>query len=98
MRFAGGIGTGEMRLDLTRVIAISLAVLATGCSSGSSLFGPQTPAPALSPEQEAQEDQQCQSNGYQINTPAYQYCRVEIAKQREIAISGQPVPPMSAHR
>jgi hypothetical protein len=95
-----------MTAGLTRVFAISLTVLMAGCSSGSNLFnsvnifGPQTTAP-LSPEEEAREDQKCQQDGYQLNTPAYQYCRGELAKQRavaEIATTPQPVPPMSAHR
>jgi hypothetical protein len=95
-----------MAVGLTRVLAIGLTVLVAGCSSGSNLFnsvnifGPQATAP-LSPEEEAREDQKCQQDGYQLNTPAYQYCRGELAKQRavaEIATTPQPVPPMSAHR
>jgi hypothetical protein len=94
-----------MKAGLTRVLAIGLTVLVTGCSSGNNLFSrsffePQPSAP-LSPEEEAREDQKCQQDGYQLNTPAYQYCRGELAKQRavaEIATTPQPVPPMSAHR
>ena len=86
-----------MRPALTRLMAISLAVLATGCSSGSGLFSA-PPAPSLSPEEEAQEDQKCQSTGYQINTPAYEYCRGELARERTIASTSQQVPPYSAHR
>jgi hypothetical protein len=86
-----------MQPALTRVIAISLALLAAGCSSGSgssSWFKP-APPPPLSPEVEAQEDQKCQSTGYQINTPAYEYCRGELARQRqtvEIYDGGIPAP------
>jgi hypothetical protein len=96
-----------MALGLTRVLAIGFAVLVAGCSSGESwfnsvnLFGPQTTPPPLSPEQEAAEDQKCQADGYQLNTPAYQYCRGELAKQRavaDMATTRQPVPPMTAHR
>ena len=99
-----------MALGVTRVFAISFAVLTVaGCSSGGgngwfnsvNLFGPQTTPPALSPEEEAAEDQKCQTDGYQLNTPAYQYCRGELAKQRAvaaIATTPQPVPPMTAHR
>jgi hypothetical protein len=86
-----------MQLAVTRMIAIILAALATGCSSGGGLFGPEA-KPALSPAEEAQEDQKCQSSGYQINTPAYEYCRGELARQRTVADRTQPVPPMSAHR
>jgi hypothetical protein len=96
-----------MARGLTRVFAIGFAVLMAGCSSGnnlfsnvgSNLFSPQ-PA-ALSPEEEAAEDQKCQTDGYQLNTPAYQYCRGELAKQRAmaaVATTPQPVPPMTAHR
>jgi hypothetical protein len=97
-----------MALGLTRVLAISFAVLVAGCSSGNNLFNSVnvgnifSPQPAaLTPEKEAAEDQKCQTDGYQANTPAYQYCRGELAKQRavaEIATTPQPVPPMSAHR
>jgi hypothetical protein len=96
-----------MAAGLTRVFAIGLTILVAGCSSGGNLFnsvnifGPQTAAAPLSPEEEAREDQKCQQDGYQLNTPAYQYCRGELAKQRavaEIATTPQPVPPMSAHR
>jgi hypothetical protein len=98
-----------MALGLTRVFAIGFAVLmVAGCSSGGNswfnsvnLFGPQTTAPPLSPEEEAAEDQKCQTDGYQLNTPAYQYCRGELAKQRAmtaVATTPQPVPPMTAHR
>jgi hypothetical protein len=95
-----------MALGLTRVFAIGFAVLMAGCSSGNNLFSnvgnifePQ--AAALSPEEEAREDQKCQTDGYQLNTPAYQYCRGELAKQSAvaaIATTPQGVPPMSAHR
>jgi hypothetical protein len=95
-----------MARGLTRVFAIGFAVLVAGCSSGNNLmsnvgniFSPQ-PA-ALSPEEEAAEDQKCQTDGYQLNTPAYQYCRGELAKQRAmaaVATTPQPVPPMTAHR
>jgi hypothetical protein len=67
-----------------RLIVIGLMVLMTGCSSVSNMFGPQAAA-QLTPEQEAQEDQKCQTDGYQANTPAYTYCRGELAKQRTIA-------------
>jgi hypothetical protein len=97
-----------MALGATRVLAIGFAALAVaGCSSGNgwfnsvNLLGPQTTAPPLSPEEEAAEDQKCQTDGYQLNTPAYQYCRGELAKQRAvaaIATTPQPVPPMTAHR
>jgi hypothetical protein len=99
-----------MARGVTRVFAIGFAVLmVAGCSSGGgnswfnsvNLFGPQTTPPALSPEEEAAEDQKCQTDGYQLNTPAYQYCRGELAKQRAvaaIATTPQPVPPMTAHR
>jgi hypothetical protein len=89
-----------MQPVLTRVIAISLALLAAGCSSGSgssglsSWFKP-APPPPLSPEAEAAEDQKCQSTGYQINTPAYEYCRGELARQRqtvEVYDGGIPAP------
>jgi hypothetical protein len=95
-----------MALGLTRVLVIGFAVLVAGCSSGSNLFSnvgnifePQ--AAPLSPEEEAREDQKCQTDGYQLNTPAYQYCRGELAKQRAVAAvatTPQGVPPMSAHR
>jgi len=88
------------------VFAIGFAVLVAGCSSGNNLFSnvggifaPQ--APALTPEEEAAEDQKCQTDGYQLNTPAYQYCRGELAKQRAmaaVATTPQGVPPMTAHR
>jgi hypothetical protein len=90
----------------TRVFAIGFAVLVAGCSSDNNLFnsvnifGPQAAAP-LSPEEEAAEDQKCQTDGYQLNTPAYQYCRGELAKQRAmaaVATTPQGVPPMTAHR
>ena len=95
-----------MALGLTRVFAIGFAVLVAGCSSGNNLFSNVSnvfePQPAaLSPEEEAREDQKCQTDGYQLNTPAYQYCRGELAKQRAvaaIATTPQGVPPMSAHR
>jgi hypothetical protein len=80
-----------MQLALTRMIAIILAALSTGCSSGGGLFGPAA-KPALSPAEEAQEDQKCQSSGYQIDTPAYEYCRGELARQRAMVDSYQPVP------
>jgi len=80
-----------MQLALTRMIAIILAALATGCSSGGGLFGPAAKE-AVSPAEEAQEDQKCQSSGYQINTPAYEYCRGELARQRAAVESYQPVP------
>jgi hypothetical protein len=89
-----------MQPALTRVIALSLALLAAGCSSGSGSgglsewFKPAPPAP-LSPELEAQEDQKCQTDGYQINTPAYTYCRGELARQRqavEVYSGGIPAP------
>jgi hypothetical protein len=94
-----------MTAGLTRVFAIGLTVLVAGCSSGNNLFSrsffePQPSAP-LSPEEEAREDQKCQQDGYQLNTPAYQYCRGELAKNRavaEMATTAQPVPPISAHR
>jgi hypothetical protein len=95
-----------MARGVTRVFAIGLAVLVAGCSSGNNLFnsvnlfGPQA-APPLSPEEEAAEDQKCQTDGYQLNTPAYQYCRGELAKQRAmaaVATTSQGVPPMTAHR
>ena len=41
--------------------------------------------PQLTPEQEAQEDQKCQSDGYQINTPAYDYCRGEWPNSGPVA-------------
>jgi hypothetical protein len=97
-----------MALGVTRVLAIGFAVLVAGCSSGGNLFNsvnvgnifaPQ--APALTPEEEAAEDQKCQTDGYQLNTPAYQYCRGELAKQRAmaaVATTPQAVPPMTAHR
>ena len=59
------------------------------------------PSAPLAPEEEAREDQKCQQDGYQLNTPAYQYCRGELAKQRavaDMATTRQPVPPMTAHR
>jgi hypothetical protein len=96
-----------MALGLTRVFVVGFAVLVAGCSSGTNLFnnvnlpGLGGAPPPLSPEQEAAEDQKCQTDGYQLNTPAYQYCRGELAKQRavaEIATTPQGVPPMSAHR
>jgi hypothetical protein len=92
----------EMAAGLKRAFAISLTILMAGCSSSNnllsgSIFQPQPAAP-LSPEEEAREDQKCQQDGYQLNTPAYQYCRGELTKQREVAASAQPVPPMSAHR
>jgi hypothetical protein len=87
-----------MQLALTRVIAIMLAALVAGCSSGSGLFGTASSQAPLSPAEEAQEDQKCQSTGYQINTPAYEYCRGELARQRTVADRSQPAPPMSAHR
>jgi hypothetical protein len=87
-----------MQLALRSVIAITLAALVTGCSSGSGLFGTAfSPAP-LSPAEEAQEDQKCQSTGYQINTPAYEYCRGELARQRVAAESYQAVPSISPYR
>jgi hypothetical protein len=91
---------------VTRMLAMAFAVLVAGCSSGNnwfngvSLLGPQA-APPLSPEEEASEDQKCRTDGYELNTPAYQYCRGELAKQRAIAAvatTPQSVPPMSAHR
>jgi hypothetical protein len=88
-----------MRRAATTLIAISLIVLATGCSSVSNLFSPQAAA-QLTPEQEAREDQKCQSDGYQLNTPAYTYCRGELARQRTIAetVRAVPPPPITAHR
>jgi hypothetical protein len=91
------IGTGEMQSGLTGTIAIMLAGLVTGCSSANNPFG-QASSPPLSTEQVAQEDQKCQSTGYQINTPAYDYCRGELARQRAMADVSQAPPPMSAHR
>jgi hypothetical protein len=95
-----------MARGLTRVFAIGFVVLVAGCSSGNNMIGnvgnifaPQVPPPT--PEQEVAEDQKCQTDGYQLNTPAYQYCRGELAKQRavaEVATTAQPVPPMTAHR
>jgi hypothetical protein len=82
-----------MRLALTGVTAIILAALVTGCSSVSGLFSTASGQAPLSPEQEAQEDQQCQSTGYQINTPAYEYCRGELTRQRAVADRSQPAPP-----
>jgi hypothetical protein len=97
-----------MAIGLTRVFAIGFAVLVAGCSSGGNLFNSvnvgsifEPQAPALSPEEESAEDQKCQTDGYQLNTPAYQYCRGELAKQRAmaaVATTPQPVPPMTAHR
>jgi hypothetical protein len=87
-----------MRLALTRVTAIILAALVAGCSSGGGWFSTASSQTPLSPEEEAQEDQKCQSTGYQINTPAYEYCRGELARQRTVADRTQPAPPMSAHR
>jgi hypothetical protein len=93
------MGAGEMRTGSLSVIAIGLAVLLTGCGSVSNLFtSQQSMAPQLTPEQEAQEDQKCQADGYQINTPAYNYCRGEQAKQRTYAQQVQGVPAQSAHR
>jgi hypothetical protein len=83
-----------MRRAATKLIAIGLIVLTTGCSSVGNLFGPQAAA-QLTPEEEAQEDQKCQTDGYQINTPAYTYCRGELAKQRktaEVYSGGIPAP------
>jgi hypothetical protein len=83
-----------MRRASKNLIAISLAVLTTGCSSVSNLFSPQAAA-QLSPEEEAREDQKCQTDGYQINTPAYTYCRGELARQRqavEVYSGGIPAP------
>lgn len=76
----------------TRAAAIILALLVTGCSSGGGMFAPKQAA--LSPEQEAQEDQRCQSDGYQLNTPAYQYCRGELARQRSVAEVDVAAPPL----
>jgi hypothetical protein len=87
-----------MRLALTGVTTIILAALAAGCSSSGGLFSVASSQAPLSPEQEAQEDQKCQSTGYQFNTPAYQYCRSELARQRAAAESYQAVPSISAHR
>jgi hypothetical protein len=95
-----------MARGLTRVFAIGFAILVAGCSSGNNLLGNvgsifQPQAPALTPEEEAAEDQKCQTDGYQLNTPAYQYCRGELAKQRAmaaVATTPQGVPPMTAHR
>jgi hypothetical protein len=87
-----------MQLSLVRVIAIVLAALATGCSSNSGLLSSAASNRPLSPEEEAQEDQKCQSSGYQINTPAYEYCRGELARQRTIADNYQPVPPIRGAR
>jgi hypothetical protein len=81
-----------MQLGLTRVTAIFLAALVTGCSSVGDMFSHKS-TPPLSPAEEAQEDQKCQSSGYQINTPAYEYCRGELARQRTVADRSQPVPP-----
>jgi hypothetical protein len=90
-----------MQPAMTRVVAISLALLAAGCSSGSGLsglFGSAAPPP-LTPEQEAQEDQKCQSTGYQIHTPAYDYCRGELARQRQaVEVYQGGVPPIFAHQ
>jgi hypothetical protein len=88
---------GEMQPGLTRVTAIFLAAMLTGCSSVSDMFSHEL-TPAQSPAEEAQEDQKCQSSGYQINTPAYEYCRGELARQRTVADRSQPAPPLSAHR
>ena len=71
-----------MRAASMRLMAIGLMVLTTGCNSASNLFSSQAAA-QLTPEQEAQEDQKCQTDGYQANTPAYTYCRGELAKQRD---------------
>lgn len=88
-----------MRTSSLWVIAIGMAALVTGCSSVSSFLTSQQSMPAqLTPEQEAQEDQKCQSDGYQINTPAYDYCRGEQAKQRVSAERVQAVPAQTAHR
>jgi hypothetical protein len=96
------MGTGEMRTGSLWLIAIGLAVLMTGCNSFSSfsdvLTSQQSMPPQLTPEQETQEDQKCQSDGYQLNTPAYQYCRGELAKQRVYAEQVQAVPAQTAHR
>jgi hypothetical protein len=96
-----------MAAGLKRALATCLTVLLAGCSSGNNVFSnvgnifqPQASAP-LSPEEEAREDQKCQQDGYQLNTPAYEYCRGELAKQRavaEMAMTPQPAPPISAHR
>ena len=58
---------------------------------GGILFGGSSPPP-LSPAEEAQEDQKCQSSGYQLNTPAYTFCRGELARQRAITENSPPVP------
>ncbi len=88
-----------MRTGSLWVVAIGLAVLVTGCNSVSNLLSSQqSMAPQLTPEDEAREDQKCQTDGYQANTPAYQYCRGELAKQRTYAQQVQPVPAQTAHR
>jgi hypothetical protein len=80
-----------MQLALMRVVAIALALAAAGCTVGTGLFSGNAPPP-VSPEQDAQEDRQCQSTGYQINTPAYDYCRGELARHRAVAENIEPVP------
>jgi hypothetical protein len=93
------MGTGEMRTGSLWVIAIGLAALMSGCGSFSNLLtSQQSMPPQLTPEQEAQEDQKCQADGYQLNTPAYDYCRGEMAKQRTYTERVQAVPAQTAHR
>ena len=99
-----------MRPAVNWSCAIVLAALVAGCSNGVSLFGDGgsvfnsgslfggSSPPPLSPAEEAQEDQKCQSSGYQLNTPAYTYCRGELARQRAIAETAPSVPTMRIAR
>jgi hypothetical protein len=86
-----------MQLVLTRILAIALAGLVAGCSNTGSLFnGGSLSGPGQNALQaaadDAQEDQLCQSSGYQINTPAYEFCRGELARGRAAAENQRAAP------
>lgn len=80
-----------MQLKLKGVIAIMLAFPVMGCSYGSGLLGPGLTAP-LSAADEAADDKQCQTTGYQIGTPAYDQCRQELNRQHVVAERYQATP------
>lgn len=80
-----------MQSKLMGVIAIMLAFPVTGCSYGSGLLGPGLTAP-LSAADEAADDKQCQTTGYQIGTPAYDQCRQELNRQHVVAERYQATP------
>jgi hypothetical protein len=81
-----------MQLKTTSVIAILLAAPMMGCSTGSGFFGSAAAPPQAAAADDSQDDQKCQSSGFQLNTPAYEYCRTEITRQRTLAENFQATP------